>query len=330
MLNRRQLAFAVVGMAACCVVAGIAYAAGGIPGADGTIQGCYDSGGNVKVVAALPCPKGYTALSWNQAGLKGDKGETGKDGTNGVSPTVAQLLAGNSHCPAGGAAITDAAGSTAYVCSGQDGQAFSGTFTSPNGQFSLKVTDAGVEIKGPDSTITVPSGGGVNVTSAGAVSITSGGAMSVKSGGAMSAESGSGMSVKSGGAMSVTVAARLETRADGELVHITRDRDVEVFHDETHYVAHDRITAIDHDDTYHSRHNRTETVDNDQTTSIHRNRTESIDGTTSLLSSGVLSVTGSSVKINDGTTCQPAARVGDQVNASSAISTGSGTVCIGG
>lgn len=42
---------------------------GTIPGANGVIQGCYDSGGNVKVVAALPCPKGYTAFSfYSQSG----------------------------------------------------------------------------------------------------------------------------------------------------------------------------------------------------------------------------------------------------------------------
>jgi len=329
MLNRRRSRFAAAAAAVCCVVAGVAYAAGGIPGADGVIQGCYDAGGNLKVVASLPCPKGYTALSWNQAGpqgLKGDKGEpgatgqAGKDGSNGVSPTVSQLPAGDSHCAAGGAAITDAAGSTAYVCSGQDGQSFAGTFTSPNGQFSLEVTDAGVEITGPDSTITLPSGGGVDIMSDGALSISSGGALSVRSGGATS--------VVTGGAMSVTVGTTLTTRANDELHHVNNNMDVEVVHDETHFAGHDRITTIDHDDTYHSRHDRTEAVDNDQTISIHRNQAERVDGTSSRESGGTLSVKGSSVKIND-SSCQPAARVGDQV-ASTTISTGSGTVCIGG
>ena len=49
---------------------------------------------------------------------------------------------------AGGAAITDANNSTAYVCSGQDGQPgkdgtpFSGTFTSSNGAYSISVSVA--------------------------------------------------------------------------------------------------------------------------------------------------------------------------------------------
>jgi hypothetical protein len=126
--------------------------AGGIAwasiGDGGVIQSCYDSGGNLKVIASLPCPKGYTAVSWNQkgdpgpkgdAGAKGDPGPAGQPGApgaNGVSPTVAQLTAGDPNCPAGGAAITDAPGSTAYVCSGEkgadgtDADPFSGTFTS--------------------------------------------------------------------------------------------------------------------------------------------------------------------------------------------------------
>jgi hypothetical protein len=65
----------------------IAWAA--IPGAGGVIQGCYDSGGNLKVVEALPCAKGYTALQWNQQGPqglqgpKGDKGDLGPQGPGG-------------------------------------------------------------------------------------------------------------------------------------------------------------------------------------------------------------------------------------------------------
>ena len=64
------------------VAAGFAYATVGIPGSNGVIQGCYDSGGNLKVVASLPCPKGYTSLPWNQ---QGQPGTNGTNGTNGVS-----------------------------------------------------------------------------------------------------------------------------------------------------------------------------------------------------------------------------------------------------
>jgi len=62
----RWMTSAVAILAVSCVAVGIAYATGGIPGANGVIQGCYDNGGNLKVVASLPCPKGYTPLAWNQ------------------------------------------------------------------------------------------------------------------------------------------------------------------------------------------------------------------------------------------------------------------------
>ena len=53
-------------------------------GGDGTIHGCYDVGGNVKVVdASAACPKGYTALNWGQAGPKGPAGAAGPAGAPG-------------------------------------------------------------------------------------------------------------------------------------------------------------------------------------------------------------------------------------------------------
>jgi hypothetical protein len=69
----------------CGVGAGVAYATGSIPGAGGVIQGCYDGGGNLKVVASLPCPKGYTALQWNEQGPPGTAGAPGTNGTNGTN-----------------------------------------------------------------------------------------------------------------------------------------------------------------------------------------------------------------------------------------------------
>jgi hypothetical protein len=34
----------------------------GTIGDSGVVQACYDNGGNVKVVSALPCPRGFAAL----------------------------------------------------------------------------------------------------------------------------------------------------------------------------------------------------------------------------------------------------------------------------
>jgi hypothetical protein len=76
-MNKINFRVAIAGAIAAAVLGGgIALAAG--PANGGVIQGCYDSGGNLKVVAALPCPKGYTALAWNQQGSRGADGAAGE------------------------------------------------------------------------------------------------------------------------------------------------------------------------------------------------------------------------------------------------------------
>ena len=99
-------------------------------------------------------------------------------------------------CANGGAAITDSAGATAYVCSGLDGQdgadgdSFSGTFASPNGQYSINVTDTGVTLASPDSFIKV-SGGEIRVET----------------------QSSDGIVVRSGGLFDLRADTSLELRA---------------------------------------------------------------------------------------------------------------------
>jgi hypothetical protein len=84
-VSKKHLLSALAGALTAGVLAGgIAW---GAIGEGGVIQGCYDSGGNLKVVAAPPCPKGYTPLQWNQQGPKGDpgpKGATGDPGAKGL------------------------------------------------------------------------------------------------------------------------------------------------------------------------------------------------------------------------------------------------------
>ena len=181
----RRVALASVAIFA--IAGGIAYAA--IPDAGtGAYHACLVKGnGMVRIIdpAQETCRPNETAITFGAKGDQGiqgiqgpagSNGTNGTNGSNGVSPTVAQLRSGDEHCPAGGAAITDAAGVTAYVCSGAngrdgtngtngtngidgtngtngtngsngvDGQPFSGTFTSQNGEYSISVTDTGVRI----------------------------------------------------------------------------------------------------------------------------------------------------------------------------------------
>ncbi|MEI8334878.1 MAG: hypothetical protein WCH74_13660 [Chloroflexota bacterium] len=65
------------------LVSGVALAAS-IPGPDGVIHGCYDKQGDVKVVASRLCPRGSTALDWNQTGPPGPRGPQGAAGPRGL------------------------------------------------------------------------------------------------------------------------------------------------------------------------------------------------------------------------------------------------------
>lgn len=132
-MRTRELIAGLVGATVGTVLAGgIAW---GAIGDGGVIQGCYDAGGNLKVVAALPCPKGFTPLQWNQQGIQGPPGrdgvngingtngadgQDGRDGIDGVSVTSEREPAG-AQCTDGGSKLTAANGVT-YACNGASGQ----------------------------------------------------------------------------------------------------------------------------------------------------------------------------------------------------------------
>ena len=127
MKGRRSFALGiVVGALATGLVGGLAWAA--IPGPGGVIQACYDKTGSLKVVSELPCPKGSTALSWNQQGIQGEpgaagpKGDAGAPGPKGDPGTLASFeqLGGTPCFTAGG--VSGARGSI-YVSYDATGQA---------------------------------------------------------------------------------------------------------------------------------------------------------------------------------------------------------------
>jgi type VI secretion system secreted protein VgrG len=69
-----------------------------------------------------------------------------------------------------------------------------------------------------------------------------------------------------------------DKKGDEQLwIHAEKNQDIEVEHDETHWVGNDRTKTIDHDETSHIKHDRTETVDNNETITIHGQRTETVD-----------------------------------------------------
>ena len=321
----------VAGVVLILAVAGAAYAA--IPDGAGVYTACrLNNVGTIRLIdpsgpstsLLSHCTSFETKITWNQ---QGPAGAPGKDGANGTSPTVAQLSPGDSHCAAGGAAITDAAGTTAYVCSGQngqngkDGQPFAGTFTSPNGQFSLSVTDGGVEITGPDAKVSLPSSGGVTVASNGTVLI-----------------AGNLLETVANDETTTVHHDRTETVDSNETITVHGNRTETVDKDETITVHGNRTETVDKNESIKVTTDRAETVGGNESVRVGANRTEKVDGNLGLQASAQLNVdgggpvriNGAQVAINGGTGCNPAARVGDAVDpVPNLIITGSPTVCIG-
>jgi hypothetical protein len=346
------VAVVVVGLA---TAGGVAYAT--IPDGGGVYTACMLSkAGTIRLIdpslggSSLlgHCTALETQITWNQQGQKGDPGVPGPPGKDGVSPTVAQLSTGDSHCAGGGAAITDARGTTAYVCSGQngkDGQPFAGTFTSPNGKFSMSVADDGVQIVGPDSKIVLPGTGGVTVTSAGTVAVTGNelhtvaGNESVTIQGNRSESVGGVASTAVGGNRVETIGkdeavsvggSRTESVGAAESIAVGGDRSETVTGNESVTIHGGRTETIDDSENVMIGANRSEKVGSDESIRVGANRAEMVGGSLVLRASGTFSLDGSHVSINDGSTCEPAARAGDLVAYPAlTILTGSPTVCIG-
>ena len=308
---------ALASLAIFALAGGIAYAA--IPDAgSGAFHACMLKGiGTLRIIDPerqrcasfeTPITLGAQGIQGVQGvqGLRGPAGTDGSNGRDGGSPTVLQLTPGDSNCPAGGAAITDAKGSTAYVCSGTNGrdgtngQPFSGTFTSSDGTFSLSVSNSGVEISGPGARVSLTSGGTVSVTG-----------------------------------------DRIETVANAETITVHGSRNQTVDNNDAISVGANRTATVGNNESISVGGSRTATVGSNETISVAANRTETVGANLALRASGVLNLVGSLVTINGGGTgtgaCQPAVRITDAIKSGSPfgvfvsdLGPGSSTVCIGG
>jgi hypothetical protein len=102
--------------------AGAAIAASPID-SSGAIHGCYTTrslnGSHVFVLedSGTSCPRGTTAISWNQ---QGPAGQNGSNGANGQSVASTELASGDPDCASGGASFTSVSGTT-YACNGTPG-----------------------------------------------------------------------------------------------------------------------------------------------------------------------------------------------------------------
>ncbi len=285
---RAPRTFAVVAVVALASMGGIAWAA--IPGDDGLIRGCYTKVGGI--LRVIDTAKGQhchgtleVPITWSQQGPQGDPGAqgpagrtgaAGRDGTDGASPAVNQLASGDENCPAGGAAITDARGSTAYVCGSQaggDGQPFNGTWSSPNGEYTISVADDGIVLAhGPEAAIRL-TGQTITILSGQAFQLTAGTNFVVDAGRTMALSSGTDSIIATGRSFTVDAATSVSARAGS-----------------------------------------TATLES--------------GGATTMQAGSGFSIAGTQVRLNGGSSCAPAARIGDSVTGA-AISGGSTTVCAG-
>ena len=123
---------------------------------DTTYYACVNnSSGNIKMVGKpTDCARNEHLIAWNQQGPAGAAGSQGPVGSQG---------------PAGQ--------------DGKDGAdgTFTGTFSSPNQQFSISVTDDGIKLDGPSSTIEMDAGGAVKISGA-AVTVEGSAQVTVKAG----------------------------------------------------------------------------------------------------------------------------------------------------
>jgi len=66
-------------------------------------------------------------------------------------------------------------------------------------------------------------------------------------------------------------------------IHAEKNQDIEVEHDETHWVGQDRKKTIDRDETTHIKRDRTENVDRDESIIIGHNRSEQVKNDESII-----------------------------------------------
>lgn len=152
--RRTRTLWVVGGAAAVMVGSGVAYAA--VPDAGTNVyHGCMLTGiGTVRLIdPSLPssnplshCTKLETPISWNQTGTQGPAGPTGATGATG------------SQGPAGPQGAKGDPGDTGPAGPQGPEGTFSGDFTSPNGQYEISVTDDGIKLTGPQTSVTLGAG----------------------------------------------------------------------------------------------------------------------------------------------------------------------------
>lgn len=190
-MRGRDIAAAAAGaLGATVLAASVAWAA--IPGDDGVYSACMLKNlGTVRLIdKSLPpgnlmshCKTAFEVeISWGEQGPQGLPGSPGPAGAD-----------------------------------GEDGNPFSGTFTSPNGEYSITVADDGITLAHGSSAAIRLTGANVIIESGNAIDVTSSGNATLSVGGSLAAQSGSGTTVDVGGALRVAVDGNATLDTSGAL-----------------------------------------------------------------------------------------------------------------
>jgi hypothetical protein len=170
-IRARRAVLAVAAAALVAAAGGIAYAS--IPDADGTYHACMlKSVGTIRIIdpERQRCSTHLEVeITFAKEGPQGEPGPAGPPGPPG---------------PPG-----------ADGADGEDGEDFAGTFTSPNGVYSLAVTDAGIVLSGAGSRIELDATG-IDVRSAGPLELRGGTTVDVEAAGDATIRAGANVGLR--------------------------------------------------------------------------------------------------------------------------------------
>ncbi|HEY2543414.1 MAG TPA: hypothetical protein VGH92_10230 [Gaiellaceae bacterium] len=185
-VSRKLVQIGALSAALLAGAAGVAYATSSLTSssqATGVIQACENPGnGDLRVVAnnATDCHANETALTWNVVGPQGPQGPQGPKGDTG---------------PQGPQGDIGPKGDTGGTGPQGPAGAFTGDFKSPNGQYSLSVTDTGITVSGPGGQV-VLNGSGIRVRSNSTLTLESGTNTDITGGTAVSVKAGSNLTLE--------------------------------------------------------------------------------------------------------------------------------------
>jgi len=291
-VKRRHLV--VFAMLTAAIMGGVAYAA--IPSSGGVYTACrVKKTGTIRLIDPSlgsknrlgHCTAQESPITWSKAA---------------ASPTVTQLAPGNAHCPAGGASIASASGTVAYVCSAQSS---SGGLQSPNGQYTLQLSDQGAALKGPGATVKIT--GGTLDLSSNNETVEVGASRTESIGAADSLTVGTNRSVSVGGGQTESISANdsLTTGKDRS-EQIGGSDSVSVAKNESVTIAGNRTDAVQGGDVLNVGGNRTEQVTGKETVKDGGDFQQQIGGNLTVVSahdgqikvSGTLHLIGAAVTNN--------------------------------